>query len=100
MNKPELAARVAGRLSLSGSEANRAIEVLFDVIAQTLADGKTVRVSGVRHVPDTRACGAEGTQPAHGRAHRDRRVHIAGVQGRQIASRRPCVSPVRATARA
>ena len=46
MNKSELTARVAGRLSLPGSEANRTIDVLFDVIAQALADGETVRVSG------------------------------------------------------
>ena len=46
MNKRELAARVAARTSLSGSDADAAVSAVFSAIADALAGGETVTIAG------------------------------------------------------
>ena len=46
MNKSELAERLAGRTGMSKAAAKDAVDGVFDVIAEALADGEDVRVLG------------------------------------------------------
>ena len=46
MNKRELAAHVAVRMSLSKSDADAAVSAVFSVIADALASGETVTIAG------------------------------------------------------
>lgn len=46
MNKTELAGRLAGRTGMSRTAAKDAVDGVFDVIAEALADGDDVRVLG------------------------------------------------------
>ena len=46
MNKRELAAQVATRISLSKSDADAAVSAVFSAIADALASGETVTIAG------------------------------------------------------
>ena len=46
MNKAEIADRLAARTGLSKAEARKAVDGLFAVIGDALADGDEVRVAG------------------------------------------------------
>lgn len=46
MNKSELAGRLAGRAGMSRSAAKDAVDGVFDLIAEALADGEDVRIPG------------------------------------------------------
>ena len=46
MNKSELAERLAGRTGSSKAAAKDAVDGVFDVIAEALADGEDVRIIG------------------------------------------------------
>ncbi len=46
MNKTELAGRLAGRGGMSRAAAKDAVDGVFDVIAEAMADGEDVRILG------------------------------------------------------
>ena len=46
MNKSELAERLAGRAGMSRGAAKNAVDGVFDVIVEALADGEEVRIAG------------------------------------------------------
>ena len=46
MNKSDIAARVAGRTSLSIAQANDAVNAVFETIQQGLSEGDTVTLIG------------------------------------------------------
>ena len=46
MNKRELAAQVATRISLSKSDADAAVSAVFSTIADALASGESVTIAG------------------------------------------------------
>ena len=46
MNKSELAERLAGRVGMSRGAAKNAVDGVFDVIVEALADGEDVRLIG------------------------------------------------------
>ena len=66
MNKSELAARIADRVSLPRSEANRAINALFDAIGEALANGETVRVPGLGTFSVRSRAARQGRNPRTG----------------------------------
>ena len=46
MNKTELAGRLAGRTGMSRAAAKDAVDGVFDLVAEALADGEDVRILG------------------------------------------------------
>ena len=66
MNKSELSARVASRVSLPISDANKAINVLFDAIAEALANGEAVRVPGFGTFSSRSRAARQGRNPRTG----------------------------------
>ena len=66
MNKSELSARVASRVSLPISDANKAINALFDAIAEALENGETVRVPGFGTFSSRSRAARQGRNPRTG----------------------------------
>ena len=46
MTKAELVDAVFGRVGLSKTESHNIIEIIFDIIEQTLIEGESVKISG------------------------------------------------------
>ena len=66
MNKSELAARVAGSVSLSGPEANQAVNAFFDAIREALAHGETVSIIGFGAFSTRERAARQGRNPRSG----------------------------------
>ena len=83
MTKSELVDQVADRAGLTKGEAARAVEAVLGTVQDTLRRGSEVTLSGFGkfHVGERGA--RRGRQPAHGRAHPDRRGARAAVHRRQ-----------------
>ena len=66
MNKKELINAVSERLGSTKKDADAAITAVFDVIADALADGTDVSVSGFGKFSVTERSAREGRNPATG----------------------------------
>jgi DNA-binding protein HU-beta len=66
MNKQELIGTVADTAGLSRSEANKAVEAVFDTITSTLKRGDEVRLVGFGTFTVTRRKASTGRNPRTG----------------------------------
>ena len=66
MNKNELISAIADRADLSKSDVGRVIDVLFDVIIQTLKSREEVRLIGFGTFAVTKRAETEGRNPRTG----------------------------------
>ena len=94
VKKSELSARVAAEASLSRADADTAVNAVLGSIGDALARGGDGQHRGVRDVLGEGPPGPAGTQPTHGRDHRDRRFEGTVVQGREGASGRRALAAV------
>ena len=88
MTKSELVDQVADRADLTKQDASRAVDAVLATVEDALRRGSEVIGFGVRQVPCQRARRAGRGQPAHGRAHPDRRLAGAALHRGQRSEER------------
>ena len=88
MTKSELVDQVADRADLTKQDAARAVDAVLATVEDALRRGSEVTVSGFGKFHVERARRADGRQPAHRRAHPDRRLARPALQRRQRAEER------------
>lgn len=66
MNKTDLIQRVSERAGMTRKDAARAVEAVFDVIAEALAQGERVQVTGFGHFEIRERAGRLGRNPQTG----------------------------------
>jgi len=87
MNRSELGNRVAERTGLGSSDAKGAVDAVFEVISDALANGEDVRIAGFGAF-GTRRRTARRAQPPDGRDRVDRGLDGSDVQaGKAVEGR-------------
>ncbi len=66
MNKAELVEVVAGKSQVAKRDAEAVVEAVFETIADTLAKGETVKISGFGIFEKKERAAREGTNPSSG----------------------------------
>ncbi len=66
MNKAELVELVAGKSQVAKRDAEAVVEAVFESIADALAKGETVKISGFGIFEKKERAAREGTNPASG----------------------------------
>ncbi len=66
MNKAELVELVAGKSQVAKRDAEAAVEAVFETIADALAKGETVKISGFGIFEKKERAAREGTNPSSG----------------------------------
>src|SRR3954447_17500187 len=66
LNKSDLASRVSEESGLSNGDAKAAIEKTFDLIAQSVASGDEVNISGFGKFSTTQRAARQGRNPQTG----------------------------------
>ena len=60
MKKADINGRVAARLRLGKTEAEAAVNIVFEAIGDSLAREEAVRIAGLRHIRDAEPGGSYG----------------------------------------
>ena len=68
MNKADIAAAVADRIGLSRSDAARAVDAVFGIVAEAIQDGDDVRILGFGTFATTTRPAGVGRNPGTGEA--------------------------------
>lgn len=66
MNKAELVEVVAGKSQVAKRDAEAVVEAVFETIADALAKGETVKISGFGIFEKKERAAREGTNPSSG----------------------------------
>jgi DNA-binding protein HU-beta len=66
MNKPELYNRVTELSGLSKKDATSAVDAVFDVIAESLAEGQPVKLAGFGNFETRQRSARKGRNPQSG----------------------------------
>ena len=71
LTKAQLAELLFEQIGLNKRESKDMIDAFFDLISDSLVEGKDVKISGLRQFPDPHQGAASGAQSAHRRGHPD-----------------------------